>query len=125
MTGTAMTAFAPALLRTPPMSTLALLSYRGVARPNRPFTTGAAGWGALERVAHHGELDVDDAFPLFVDPTKSTSGIAAWSLGLDCFLTRNLKPATTCSHATFNGSAAAGADREGEKTLFTRAQISF
>ena len=44
-------------------------SYRGVTRPNHPFTVGSAGWGAWELVARYGELEVDDAaFPVFADP---------------------------------------------------------
>lgn len=101
-------------------------SYRGVARPNHPFTSGAAGWGALELVARYGELDIDDdAFPLFANPATSASRAQAWSVGLNWYLTQNLKLATTYTRTTFAGGASAGADREDEKTLFTRAQVSF
>lgn len=100
-------------------------SYRGVARPNRPFTVGAAGWGALELVARLGELDIDDeAFPLFANPATSASGIDAWSIGLNWYLTQNLKLVANYTQAAFDGGAVAG-DREDEKTVFTRAQISF
>lgn len=101
-------------------------SYKGVARPNHAFTVGGAGWGAFELVTRYGELDIDDdAFPLFANPATSASGVEAWSLGLNWYLTQNLKLAATYSHASFDGGAAAGADREDEKTVFTRAQISF
>ncbi len=101
-------------------------SYRGVARPNRPFTTGAAGWGALELVARYGELDIDDdAFPLFANPATSASRVEAWSLGLNWYLTRNLKLVANYTQAAFDGGAADGGDREDEKAVFTRAQISF
>ncbi|GAB3382210.1 OprO/OprP family phosphate-selective porin [Lysobacter fragariae] len=101
-------------------------SYRGVTRPNHPFTTGAAGWGALELVARYGELDVDDdAFPLFADPASAASRAQAWSVGLNWYLTQNLKLVANYTQATFDGGAANGGDREDEKTLFTRAQISF
>ncbi|QNP39540.1 OprO/OprP family phosphate-selective porin [Lysobacter solisilvae (ex Woo and Kim 2022)] len=101
-------------------------SYKGVARPNHPFTAGAAGWGAFELVTRYGELDIDDdAFPLFANPATAGSGIEAWSLGLNWYLTQNLKLAATYTQSTFEGGAAAGADREDEKTVFTRAQISF
>jgi phosphate-selective porin OprO/OprP len=100
-------------------------SYRGVARPNHPFTVGAAGWGALELVARYGELDIDDdAFPLFANPTASASRVDAWNIGLNWYLTQNLKLVANYTQAAFDGGAAAG-DREDEKTLFTRAQISF
>ena len=101
-------------------------SYRGVARPNHPFTSGAAGWGALELVARYGELDIDDgAFPLFANPATSATQVDAWSIGLNWYLTRNLKLVANYTQASFDGGAANGADREQEKTLFTRAQISF
>lgn len=107
-------------------------SYKGVARPNHPFTVGGAGWGAFELVARYGELDIDDnAFPLFANPNPSAtsaasaSGVDAWTIGLNWYLTQNLKLITNYTQATFDGGAAAGADREDEKTLFTRAQVSF
>ena len=101
-------------------------SYRGVAAPNRPFTVGAAGWGALELVARYGELDIDDdTFPLFANPTASASKVDAWSIGLNWYLTQNLKLVANYTQAAFDGGAADGADREDEKTVFTRAQISF
>jgi phosphate-selective porin OprO/OprP len=101
-------------------------SYRGVARPNHPFTTGAAGWGAFELVARHGELDIDDdAFPLFANPATSAGRVRAWSLGLNWYLTQNLKLVANYTQASFEGGAAAGADREDEKSVFTRAQLSF
>ncbi|GAB3346361.1 OprO/OprP family phosphate-selective porin [Lysobacter tyrosinilyticus] len=101
-------------------------SYKGVAKPNHPFTVGGAGWGAFELVARYGELDIDDdAFPLFANPATSASGIDAWTIGLNWYLTQNLKLVTNYTEATFDGGAAAGADREDEKSVFTRAQISF
>ena len=101
-------------------------SYRGVAAPNRPFTVGAAGWGALELVARYGELDIDDdTFPLFANPTASASKVDAWSIGLNWYLTQNLKLVANYTQAAFDGGAADGGDREDEKTVFTRAQISF
>jgi phosphate-selective porin OprO/OprP len=100
-------------------------SYRGVARPTHPFTPAAPGWGAFELVARYGELDIDDdAFPLFADPATAASRISAWSVGLNWYLTRNLKLVANYTQAAFDGGAAGG-DREDEKTVFTRAQLSF
>jgi len=100
-------------------------SYRGVAKPNHPFTIGAAGWGALELVARYGELDIDDdAFPLFANPTSAASRAKAWTVGVNWYLTQNLKLVANYTQATFEGGAD-GADREDEKTFFTRAQLSF
>ena len=100
--------------------------YGGVARPDNPFAADGAGWGAFELIARVGELDVDDeAFPLFANPDSAARRARAWSLGLNWYLTRNLKLASTWSQARFDGGAADGADREDEKTLFTRAQLNF
>lgn len=100
--------------------------YRGVARPNRPFTPGGAGWGAWELVARYGELDVDDAaFPSFADPASAASRAAAWTLGVNWYLNGNFKLVANYSQTRFDGGAADGADREDEKAFLARAQFSF
>lgn len=99
--------------------------YRGVAAPNQPFTIGAAGWGAFEVVGRYGRLDIDDAaFPLYADPAGAATASRAWGVGLNWTLTTNLKLVASYTHARFEGGAADG-DREDEKALFTRAQLSF
>jgi phosphate-selective porin OprO/OprP len=77
-------------------------------------------------VARYGELDVDDAaFPLFADRSVSASHSEAWGLGLNWFLTSNLKLAFNHTRASFDGGAPAGGDREDEKTFFSRVQVAF
>ena len=99
-------------------------SYRGV-RPDHPFAPGQGGWGAFELVARYGLLDIDNAaFPLFASASSSASESRAWTLGLNWYLTGNLKLVANYSHADFVGGAVGG-DREDEKTFFTRAQFSF
>lgn len=101
-------------------------SYRGVTRPNHPFAVGADGFGAVELAARVGALEIDDAaFPLFADPAVSARRTQAWTLGVNWYLTQNLKLVANYSEADFDGGAAAGRDRETEKTFFTRAQVSF
>jgi phosphate-selective porin OprO/OprP len=101
-------------------------SYKGVARPDHPFTIGAAGWGALELVARYGRLQIDDAaFPLFADPARSAAQASSWGLGLNWYLTGNFKLVANYTQTTFEGGAAGGLDREDEKAFFTRAQFSF
>ena len=98
--------------------------YRGV-KPDHPFAPGDGGWGAFELVARYGRLDIDDdAFPLFADPAASATRSTAWTLGLNWYLTGNLKLVANYAHAGFDGGASSG-DREDEKTFFTRAQLSF
>lgn len=100
-------------------------SYRGVL-PGHPFTLDEAGWGALELTARYGRLDIDDdAFPLFADPAAAASAARSWGLGLNWYLTDNLKLVANYDHTTFDGGAPGTLDREDEKTFFTRAQFSF
>ncbi len=101
-------------------------SYRGVAKPNQPFTLDGAGWGAFELVGRYGELDLDDdTFPLFANAATSAASAKAWTVGLNWYLNSNLKLVTNYTQASFEGGAAAGADREDETSIFTRAQFSF
>lgn len=101
-------------------------SYRGVVKPSSPFDPGKGGWGAWEVVARYGVLDVDDAaFPLFADPSVAASKATSWTLGLNWYLNSNLKLVVNYLDTTFDGGAAAGADREDEKAIFTRLQVAF
>lgn len=101
-------------------------SYRGVARPDRPFAVGGEGWGAFELVGRLGELDVDDdAFPLYASTDSAASCARAWGIGLNWYLTPNLKLVLNHTRASFDGGAPGGRDREDEKTLFSRVQVSF
>lgn len=100
--------------------------YRGVTRPNHPFTVGSAGWGAWELVARYGELDIDDdAFPVFADPAVAARNAKTWGVGVNWYLNSNFKLVANYTLTDFEGGAAAGADREDEKAFFTRAQFSF
>jgi len=101
------------------------LTYRGVARPDHPFTSGAPGWGALELVARYGRLEIDDAaFPLFADPGAAAAAAHGWGIGLNWILTANFKLVANYTRTAFD--AAPGATpREDEQVLFTRAQLSF
>ena len=99
--------------------------YKGVVKPNRPFERDG-GWGAFELVGRYGELDVDDdAFPRYADPSVSATASDAWGIGLNWFLSANLKLAFNHTRAGFDGGAPGGADRQDEKTFFSRVQIAF
>ena len=100
-------------------------SYRGVVKPSAPFSPGG-GWGAFELVGRYGELEIDDgAFPLFADPAVSARRAKAWTLGVNWYLTSNLKLVVNYLDTQFEGGAAAGADREDEKAVFSRLQVAF
>ncbi|MGQ0800381.1 MAG: OprO/OprP family phosphate-selective porin [Pseudomarimonas sp.] len=101
-------------------------SYRGIAKPNQSYVIGGEGWGAFEIVGRYGELDVDDdAFPLYADANTAATGASAWGLGLNWYLTPNLKLAFNHTNASFDGGAAGGRDRPDEKTFFSRVQVAF
>jgi phosphate-selective porin OprO/OprP len=106
-------------------------SYKGVA-PRRPFKPAEGGWGAWQLVARYEELDIDDAaFPLFSNPNTSARSAAAWSVGLNWYLNRNIIVKTSFSHTTFEGGGGAGGSapaavtRNDENVLFTRIQLAF
>jgi phosphate-selective porin OprO/OprP len=100
--------------------------YRGVIKPNHPFVANGDGWGAVELTARYGELDIDDgAFPLLADPSVAASRARAWGLGINWYLNSNLKLVFNHTHASFDGGAPGGRDREDEKTFFSRVQVSF
>lgn len=101
-------------------------SFRGVAKPNRAFVAGGEGWGAFELVARVGELDVDDdAFPLFADASLAATRARMWGVGLNWYLTPNLKLVFNHTQTDFDGGATASADRGDEKTFFSRVQVAF
>lgn len=101
-------------------------SYKGIATPNQPFAVGAEGWGAFEVVARYGELDIDDdAFPLYATADSAASRAQAWGIGLNWYLTSNLKLVVNHARARFSGGAVGGNDREDEKTVFSRIQVAF
>jgi phosphate-selective porin len=77
-------------------------------------------------------LDIDKAaFPLYSDAKTSAHSAAAWSVGLNWYLNRNVAVKTSFSHTTFGGGGGAGAiapanvTRQNENVFFTRLQLSF
>jgi phosphate-selective porin OprO/OprP len=100
--------------------------YRGVLKPSRPFAVNGEGWGALELVARAGELEIDeDAFPVYADPALFARNARSWGLGLNWYLTSNLKLVFNHTHASFDGGAPLGEDREDEDVFSTRVQVAF
>lgn len=98
----------------------------GPRTPRRSFDPGRGGWGALELVARVHALRVgEDAFRLgFADPARSGRRAAAWGVGLNWYLTRNVKYAADFERTTFEGGVS-NDDRPTEKVLFVRAQLAF
>lgn len=102
-------------------------SYRGVAKPAKPFATGEdSGWGAFEVVLRASELDVDDgAFAGFANPATQASNAFTWGAGLNWYPTGNARLSINYLLTEFEGGAAAGADRADEKAVLARLQIAY
>lgn len=129
-------------------------SYAGV-KPSNPFTLGGEGWGAFEVAARIAGLSVDkDAFVgnalntlttssnatfnavtavnggdgsdlRLADPDASARQARNYGVGLNWYLNRNLKLSADYNQTQFDGGAANGQDRDTERTLFTRVQLSY
>jgi phosphate-selective porin OprO/OprP len=100
-------------------------SFKGI-NPANPFDLSKGTWGAFELAARYSELTVDDkTFPTYANPDKAVAGIQSWAVGLNWYLTRNLRSSLTYEQSSFDGGAAKGADREDENVLFARFQVSF
>ena len=107
-------------------------AYAGGVIPRRPFNPAEGGWGALQLVGRYAELDIDPAaFPSFADPKTSAHSAAAWSIGLNWYLNRNVEVKTSFSYTTFSGGGGAGTSapatvtQKPEEVLFTRIQLAF
>ena len=106
-------------------------SFNGVT-PRHSFNPRQGGWGAWQLVARYSQLDVDSAaFPLYSDALTSAHSAQEWSIGLNWYLNRNIKVATSFAHTQFQGgggsgvSAPAAVTQKGENVLFTRIQLAF
>ncbi len=100
-------------------------SFDGV-KPRNNFNPAQNQWGAFELVGRYNRLNVDnDAFPFFADIASSAKQANEWAAGVNWYLNPSFKLNLDYSWTTFDGGAAAGADREDEKVLLTRAQFRF
>ncbi|HEX3718522.1 MAG TPA: porin [Verrucomicrobiae bacterium] len=102
-------------------------SYNGVT-PKHPFSPFNGRWGALQLVGRYSELDVDkNSFKGFADPKASASQAAAWGVGLNWYLNRNVRINTSFERTTFEGGNGpkATVTKQPEEVFFTRVQLSF
>ena len=106
-------------------------SFKAVV-PRNPFNPRQGGWGAFELVARYSELDIDDsAFPFFSNASTSASKAAAWSVGLNWYLNKNVLVKASYSYTDFTGGGAGGSTAPGsitsqdEQVFFTRMQLAF
>ncbi len=100
-------------------------SDKGVV-PRKPFDPHVNSWGALEVAVRYAQLNVDDdAFPLFADPTTSASEAAAWAVGLNWYLNKNLRASVDFFYTDFEDGRAGSVTHQNEKAVFTRLQLAF
>ncbi|HET9693101.1 MAG TPA: porin [Steroidobacteraceae bacterium] len=98
-------------------------------KPNQVFSIKDGTWGAWELVARYHELEIgDEAFAggadSFADPLASPSGAQAWGVGLNWYLSENLKWVVDYEKTSFDGGAAGG-DRPDEEVFLTRVAVGF
>jgi phosphate-selective porin OprO/OprP len=101
-------------------------SYSGV-RPSEAFEPGKRKWGALELAGRVNGIGIGtEAFQEgIVDPTKSVRKAFAWAVGLNWYLSRNIRQVVNFERTTFTGEAQGGASRPAENAFFVRTQVSF
>ncbi len=101
-------------------------SYNGV-NPRSPFSLSNGQWGAWQVVARYANVDVDNAVfdHGLASVGNSASGADAWSIGLNWYLNKNIKVATSFSRTTFSGGKSGTVTAQPENVLFTRIQLAF
>lgn len=100
-------------------------SYEGV-KPSSDFNLDKGTWGAFEVVGRVSHLDIDDAsFGTFASATASATEVEERVVGLNWYLSQNMKFQVDLSLNSFEGGAAGGADRPDEKVVLTRVQYKF
>jgi phosphate-selective porin OprO/OprP len=104
-------------------------SYRGF-KPVNVFSLDNHAWGAWELVARYHVLDLDDAAfeggaASFADPAAAASRASAWTLGVNWYLSENLKWVLNYEQTSFDGGGPSGSDRDDEKAFLTRVALGF
>ncbi|MDX9952434.1 MAG: porin, partial [Methylophilaceae bacterium] len=95
--------------------------------PKRDFDLDKGGWGAWEIAARYHQLEVDnDAFSGgYANAASTTEQARSWTLGLNWYLNKNVKVATSYDHTSFDSGIAGVDDKEDERALFSRLQVAF
>lgn len=104
------------------------VNFKGGIKPYADFNPLArdGGIGAWEVVARIGETNVDNAaFPLFANASAAADKASSYGVGLNWYLSENLKLWLDYDYTTFDGGTSGGADRPAEHALFTRTQFRF
>ena len=101
-------------------------SYKGVT-PRQAFDLQQGTWGAFEVAGRYENLDVDDdVFDRgFASIGTQVSQASAWGLGLNWYLSKNIRTTLDFDHTDFRGGGSNGADRKSENVVLTRFQLSY
>jgi phosphate-selective porin OprO/OprP len=100
-------------------------SYKGVT-PRQPFSPQGGGAGAWIVAVRASGFEADpDTFPLFADPTRSVRKATLYGAALSWNVVRGLRWMLDYERVSYDGGAAADADRPDEQVLYTRFQVSF
>jgi phosphate-selective porin OprO/OprP len=108
-------------------------------RPDKPFDPRQGTWGAWQLAFRHSQLNIDpDTFPSFANPMLSAHSASSWSVGLNWWLSRQLRVMTSFTHTAFTGGGApfnladpgtwtppASVTRQDENVWATRIQLYF
>jgi len=99
-------------------------SYKSIV-PKESFNPQKVQWGAFEVVGRVGELNVDDdAFPTFANIASAAKSAKSFGVGLNWIWNKNVKWMIDYDQTSFEGGALDG-DREKERAILLRSQISF
>jgi phosphate-selective porin OprO/OprP len=100
-------------------------SLKGV-KPLRPYNPSKGDWGAFELALRYSELTLDDqTFDAgYADLKKSASAADAIGVGVNWYLTSNVKLVLNYEQTTFTDGASDG-DRPDEQIVIARAQVKF
>lgn len=112
-------------------------TYKGVT-PSNNFDPFNGSWGTFELAARYGELNIDDGAFLtpaggtsFANPKQAASEATSFGVGLNWYLTRNFKINLDYDQTEFEGGAGVSGsgnpvlDRETERVVLTRFQVSY
>jgi len=103
----------------------------GTISPRHPFDLVNGGWGAWQLVARYAQLTVDDKVFAdgFASSAKGGDRAAAWSVGLNWYLNKNLRADLSFSRTVFGGFTGTPAPgvvaAQPENVLFSRLQLAF
>lgn len=100
-------------------------SFDGV-KPDADFSLKNGTWGAFELTARASRLNIDEkTFPTFASLTTAAKAVDEYVLGLNWYLSQNIKVNINYAQDKFEGGAAGGKDRQDERTLLSRVQFKF